>query len=103
MGRNQRKMWCLNNHFFVIFFFLYLNYFLNYNNIVISKFFLLQNLVITMDYDGINVQKTSTGLQLSLEGEMYRQIAQKWEEGKIRPFFSLLKDFIKALEQIYQE
>jgi len=56
-----------------------------------------------MDYDGINVQKTSTGLQLSLEGEMYRQIAQKWEEGKIRPFFSLLKDFIKALEQIYQE
>jgi hypothetical protein len=51
-----------------------------------------------MEYQGIKVQKTSTGLQLTLEGEMYHEIAQKWEEGKVQPFFSLLKDFIKALE-----
>ena len=54
--------------------------------------------VIGMEYQGIKVQKTTTGLQLTLEGEMYREIAQKWEKGKVQPFFSLLKDFIKALE-----
>jgi len=59
--------------------------------------------MIIMDKEGINVQKTTTGLQLTLEGEMYRGIAQKWEEGKIRPFYSLLKNFIKALEVAYQE
>jgi hypothetical protein len=56
-----------------------------------------------MEYEGIKVQKTTTGLQLILEGEMYCEIAQMWEEGKIRPFFSLLKDFIKALELAYLE
>ena len=59
--------------------------------------------MIIVDYEGIKVQKTTTGLQLTLEGEMYREIAQKWEQGKIRPFYSLLKDFIKALEVTYQE
>lgn len=56
------------------------------------------NLVIIIEHEGIKVQKTATGLQLTLEGEMYREIAQKWEEGKVQPFFSLLKDFIRALE-----
>ncbi len=51
-----------------------------------------------MEYEGIKVQKTATGLQLTLEGEMYREIAQKWEKGNVQPFFSLLKDFIRALE-----
>ena len=54
--------------------------------------------MVVMDYQGIKVQKTETGLQLTLEGEMYREIAQKWEDGTFQPFFSLLKDFIKALE-----
>ena len=54
-----------------------------------------------MEYEGIKVQKTTTGLQLSLEGEMYIQISQNWEEGKIRPFFSILKEFIKRLEVEY--
>jgi len=56
-----------------------------------------------MDFEGIKVEKKTTGLQLTLEGEMYREIAQNWEDGKIRPFYSILKDFIKALEQTYQE
>ncbi|MCK4848140.1 MAG: hypothetical protein KAT16_03870 [Candidatus Heimdallarchaeota archaeon] len=56
-----------------------------------------------MESEGIEVRKTTTGLQLTLEGEMYREIAQKWEKGKVHPFFSLLKDFIKALEVAYQE
>lgn len=51
-----------------------------------------------MDTEGIKVRKTAVGLELTLEGDMYREIAQKWEEGKIQPFFSQLKDFIKSLE-----
>ncbi len=55
-----------------------------------------------MEDEGIKVQKTATGLQLTLEGELYLEIAQKWEEGKIRPFFTYLKKFIKELEESYQ-
>jgi len=56
-----------------------------------------------MDFEGIKVEKITTGLQLTLEGEMFREIAQNWEDGKIRPFYSILKVFIKDLEQIYLE
>ncbi|MHA1992943.1 MAG: hypothetical protein ACW97Z_00215 [Candidatus Hodarchaeales archaeon] len=50
-----------------------------------------------MEIDGISVQQTATGLQLILEGDLYKSIAAKWEQGQFRPFYSLLKDFIKAL------
>ncbi len=56
-----------------------------------------------MDFEGIKVEKINTGLQLTLEGEMYREIAQNWEDGEIRPFYSILKDFIKALEKTFLE
>ena len=56
-----------------------------------------------MESEGISVSQTSTGLQLTLEGEMYRKIARQWEEGQLKPFYSILKEFIKTLEQAYEE
>jgi hypothetical protein len=56
-----------------------------------------------MDTTGISVQQTTTGLKLVLEGDLYKTIAAKWEEGQFRPFYTLLKDFIKALKESYEE
>ena len=56
-----------------------------------------------MEPEGISVQQTSTGLQHILEGDLYKHIAAKWEEGQLRPFYSLLKEFIKALENTYTD
>jgi len=56
-----------------------------------------------MGIDGISVQQTKTGLKLILEGDLYKSIAAKWEQGQLRPFYSLLKDFIKALDDSYPE
>ncbi len=56
-----------------------------------------------MESAGISVVQTSTGLQLTLEGEMYRQIAKQWENGHLKPFYSILKEFIKSLKQAYDE
>lgn len=50
---------------------------------------------------GISVKDTGNGLQLTLDGEMYRKIAQEWEQGKLHPFYSHLKEFIKLLEKDY--
>ena len=50
---------------------------------------------------GISVKDTGKGLQLTLDGEMYRKIAQEWEQGKLKPFFSHLKEFIKQIEKDY--
>jgi hypothetical protein len=50
---------------------------------------------------GISVKDTGKGLQLTLDGEMYRKIAQEWEQGKLKPFFSHLKAFIKQIEKDY--
>ncbi|MHA2224750.1 MAG: hypothetical protein ACXAC8_06075 [Candidatus Hodarchaeales archaeon] len=54
-----------------------------------------------MNESGISVTDTGKGLQLDLDGEMYRKIAQEWARGKIRPFFTHLKEFIKQLESDY--
>lgn len=54
-----------------------------------------------MAESGIIVKDTGKGLQLNLDGEMYRKIAQEWEQGKLRPFYTHLKDFIKHLEEDY--
>jgi hypothetical protein len=54
-----------------------------------------------MDKPGISVKETEKGFQLSLDGELYRKIAQEWSQGKIKPFYNRLKDFIKALENDY--
>ncbi len=62
------------------------------NNIIIHLGF-------NMDTDGISVQQTATGLKLILEGDLYKSIAAKWEEGQFRPFYTILKDFIKALDE----
>ena len=70
----------------------------NFNN---STVLLITNEDLSMAYDGINVVKTTHGLQLSLDGDMYKKIAQNWEEGKVSPFFSILKEFIKRLEEEY--
>ena len=56
-----------------------------------------------MEPAGISVVQTSTGLQLTLEGEMYQQIAKQWEEGQLKPFYSILKEFIKSLKEAYEE
>jgi hypothetical protein len=50
---------------------------------------------------GISVKDTGKGLQLTLDGEMYRKIAQEWEQGNLKPFFSHLKEFIKQIEKDY--
>ncbi len=50
---------------------------------------------------GIAVKDTGKGLQLNLDGEMYRNIAQEWEQGKLNPFYTHLKEFIKLLEKDY--
>ena len=42
---------------------------------------------------GISVKDTGIGLQLNLDGEMFRKIAHEWEQGKLRPFYTHLKDF----------
>ncbi|MFW9855066.1 MAG: hypothetical protein ACFFFG_08390 [Candidatus Thorarchaeota archaeon] len=54
-----------------------------------------------MAKSGISVIETEKGFQLSLDGEIYRKIAQDWNQGKIKPFYTRLKDFIKALEHDY--
>ncbi|MHA2203058.1 MAG: hypothetical protein ACW991_05165 [Candidatus Hodarchaeales archaeon] len=54
-----------------------------------------------MKESGISVKDTGKGLQLTLDGEMYRIIAQNWEQGKLKPFFSHLKEFIRQLEKDY--
>ncbi len=56
-----------------------------------------------MESAGISVVQTSTGLQLTLEGEMYRQIAKQCENGQLKPFYSILKEFIKSLKEAYEE
>ncbi|MHA1975671.1 MAG: hypothetical protein ACW98I_02090 [Candidatus Hodarchaeales archaeon] len=56
-----------------------------------------------MDLDGITVQQTNSGLKLVLEGDFYKSIAEKWEQGQVRPFYSILKDFIKALDSSYAD
>ncbi|MFW9778676.1 MAG: hypothetical protein ACFFE8_07450 [Candidatus Heimdallarchaeota archaeon] len=50
---------------------------------------------------GISVIETEKGFQLSLDGELYRKIARDWKQGKIKPFYTRLKEFIKALELDY--
>jgi hypothetical protein len=54
-----------------------------------------------LEKEGISVRQTQSGLQLTLEGDFYKDIARKWENGEYRPFYSLLKEFIKALESEY--
>ena len=56
-----------------------------------------------MDIEGITVQQTNTGLKLVLEGDFYKSIAAKWEQGQIRPFYTILKDFIRALDKSYAD
>lgn len=50
---------------------------------------------------GISVKETEKGLQLNLDGELYKKIAQEWDQGKIKPFFIHLKEFIKRLQSDY--
>ena len=56
-----------------------------------------------MKKSGISVKETEKGLQLSLDGELYRTIAQEWNQGKIKPFYNRLKEFIQALEHDYRK
>ena len=57
--------------------------------------------MINLSESGITVKDTGKGLQLNLEGEMYHKIAQEWEQGKLRPFYTHLKEFISRLEKDY--
>ncbi|MFX0085406.1 MAG: hypothetical protein ACFFAU_07005 [Candidatus Hodarchaeota archaeon] len=54
-----------------------------------------------MEKTGISVKETESGLQLDLDGLMFKKIAQEWAEGKFKPFYSHLKNFIKELERDY--
>ena len=54
-----------------------------------------------MKESGITLKDTGKGLQLTLDGEIYRKIAQDWEQGKVKPFFSHLKEFVKQIEKDY--
>ena len=62
---------------------------------------LFRNGVSTLEKDGISVKETTTGLQLNLDGLMYKKIAQECEQGKFNPFYTLLKEFIKEIEKKY--
>ncbi len=54
-----------------------------------------------MEKTGISVKETESGLQLNLDGSMFKKIAQEWAEGKFKPFYSHLKNFVKELEKDY--
>jgi hypothetical protein len=56
-----------------------------------------------MKPEGISVQQTETGLQLNLEGELYKSIAENWEKGQFRPFYTILKNFINELNKSYTD
>lgn len=56
-----------------------------------------------MEHKGISVEQTETGMKLTLDGSLYQNIAKKWEEGEFRPFYPLLKEFISALKDAYQD
>jgi hypothetical protein len=56
-----------------------------------------------MEHKGISVEQTETGMRLSLDGNLYQSIAKKWEEGEFKPFYPLLKEFISALKDAYQD
>ena len=56
---------------------------------------------IMMEKSGISVKETDSGLQLNLDGIMFKKIAQEWAQGKFKPFYSHLKNFIKDLEKDY--
>ncbi len=53
-----------------------------------------------MEKTGISVKETESGLQLNLDGSMFKKIAQEWAEGKFKPFYSHLKNFVKELKKI---
>jgi hypothetical protein len=52
---------------------------------------------------GISVKETEKGLQLNLDGELYKKIAKDWELGKFKPFYTRLKEFIKLIQEDYIE
>ncbi|MHA2307437.1 MAG: hypothetical protein ACXACU_18815 [Candidatus Hodarchaeales archaeon] len=54
-----------------------------------------------MEKSGISIKETNSGLQLNLDGIMFKKIAQEWEKGNIKPFYSHLKKFLKDLEREY--
>lgn len=56
-----------------------------------------------MELSGISIIQTKNGLQLTLEGKFYQEIAKKWEEGQLKPFYSILKNFIQELNQAYEK
>ncbi len=56
-----------------------------------------------MEKDGISVKETSSGLQLNLDGILFKKIAQDWEQGNVKPFYTHLKKFLKELENDYSE
>jgi hypothetical protein len=56
-----------------------------------------------MAEQGISVKETEKGLQLNLNGELYKKIAKDWEQGNFKPFYPRLKEFIKRLKEDYSE
>ena len=54
-----------------------------------------------MEKDGISVKETSSGLQLNLDGILFKKIAQNWEQGNVKPFYTHLKKFLRELEKDY--
>ena len=56
-----------------------------------------------MELSGISVVQTKSGLQLTLEGKFYQEIAKQWEEGQLKPFYTILKNFIHELNEAYEK
>ncbi len=54
-----------------------------------------------MDVEGIKIIETEHGMKIILEGDLYKKIAQEWEKGNIKPFYSYLKQFIKNIQADY--
>ena len=54
-----------------------------------------------MNIEGINIKETENGMIIVLEGDLYKKIAQEWEIGNIKPFYSHLKLFIKNIQIDY--
>jgi len=54
-----------------------------------------------LNVEGIQIKETENGMIIALEGDLYKKIAQEWERGNIKPFYSHLKLFVKNIQTDY--
>ncbi len=52
---------------------------------------------------GISIRDTGVGIEIRLDGNIFRKIALEWEQGIVKPFYTHLKAFVMQLERDYGE